>query len=50
LIGHRLAFYDMSPEELAHILRSNNPINQLSLGISPIWVSLMGKELKCDLG
>jgi len=50
LIGHRLAFYDMSPEEVAHIPFSNNPINQLSLVIYPIWVSLIGKEDKCDLG
>jgi hypothetical protein len=35
---------------MAHILCSNNPINQLSLVISPIWVSLIGKEDKCDLG
>jgi len=40
----------MSPEEMAHILCSNNPISQLSLVIQPISFSLIGKELKCDLG
>ena len=48
--GHRLAFYDMSPKEVANIPCSNNPINQRSLLISPIWVSLIRKEDKCDLG
>ena len=50
LIGHMQTFYEMGPEEMAQILCSNNPISQPSLVKLPIWFSLIGNELKCDLG
>jgi hypothetical protein len=45
--------YDWSPTLLTgdiktdHMQYSNYPINWLSLGISPVWFPLIGKELKC---
>jgi len=57
LIAHRLVFYNLNPilllwniKKWTQVLCSDNTISQPSLEISPIWLPLIGKELKWDLG